>query len=477
MAFETEGGSVTADLTGFAEADFAETQSAQDSEIRVDGYPTPQAGIAEEQTLTKTTLASSGTFTLTYEGQTTAAIAYNASTTSIQDALEALSNVNPNDITVEGSRLSQAGATTFTFRDTAGDVNMISINSGDLDPSDPSNYAFAEQTKGNNYGWIKRSSNTIDDVISGVTLHLHDTTDTTGEQITLTRDVDLVKDKLTSMIDAYNIAVAYIKEKTGYDDTLKTAGVLMGDYVVSIIKNQLRTPLYTRTSGFIKDIDTFLMPAHIGLELDREGLLNLDTNVFDEAIAEDYMDVLAIIGADKTGSSDSNTIEFYGAHSRYTTAGEYDVQVQISGGAIVADSAKIKLSTESTYRTMTITDNIITGDSTFDDNGDPVYPENALQLSIDLSADGTYTATVRVKQGFTGTIEEALDRMLKVTTGTIEIDQEHVDDIIEQIQKKIENEENRLTKRENRLVIRFAHLEKTLALLQHQMAALGFSTV
>ncbi|GAI91923.1 unnamed protein product, partial [marine sediment metagenome] len=30
----------------FQPADFIETQSAQDSEIRVDGYPTPQAGIA-----------------------------------------------------------------------------------------------------------------------------------------------------------------------------------------------------------------------------------------------------------------------------------------------------------------------------------------------------------------------------------------------------------------------------------------------
>ncbi|MHC4720852.1 MAG: hypothetical protein ACYSYT_10305, partial [Planctomycetota bacterium] len=133
----TEGGSTTADLTGFAEADFAETQSAQDSEIRVDGYPTPQAGIAEVQTLVATTLPSSGTFTLTYEGQTTADIAYNALPAAIESALEALSNVNPGDIEVGGTRLNQAGATTFTFRDTAGDVNMISIDSSNLTPSDP----------------------------------------------------------------------------------------------------------------------------------------------------------------------------------------------------------------------------------------------------------------------------------------------------------------------------------------------------
>ena len=320
--------------------------------------------------------------------------------------------------------------------------------------------------------WISRSSNTIDDVIAGVTLHLHDTTDVNGEEITLTRDIQSVKDKLTSMVNAYNLAVVYIQEKTGFNDVLKTAGILMGDYVVSTIRSQIRTPLIAQTSGFVEDINSFLMPGQIGLELDKDGVLNLNTNVFDEAIAQDYMGVLAIIGADKTGSSDSNTIEFYDASSNYTTAGSYDVQVVVSGGVIT--SAQIKLSSESSYRDATYSGNIVTGDSTFDDNGDPVYPENALQLSVDLSRDDTFTATVRVKQGFTGAIEDALDNMLKATTGSIQIDQEHVNDTIEDIQEKIELEEDRLTKREARLVARFSRLERTLALIQSQMAALGF---
>jgi flagellar hook-associated protein 2 len=382
--------------------------------------------------------------------------------------------VEVGDIVVSGERINQDGDTIFTFNDSLGDVGMILIDSSNLTPS--SDYAFSETTKGDNSAsWIQRSSNTIDDVITGVALHLHDTTDVNGEEITLTRDIQSVKNKLTSMVDAYNLAVVYIQEKTGFNDVLKTAGVLMGDYVVSTMRSQLRTPLIAQTSGFIKDIDAFLTPGQIGLELDRDGVLSLDTNVFDEAIAENYMDALAIIGADKSGSSDSNTIEFYDASSTYTTAGSYDVEVVVGGGAIT--SARIKLSSESTYRDATYSGNIVTGDSTFDDNGDPVYPENALQLSVDLSQDGTFTATVRVKQGFTGAIEDAMDNMLKATTGSIQIDQEHVDDTIEDIQDKIELEEARLTKREARLVARFSHLEKTLALIQSQMAALGFGTM
>ena len=109
----------------------------------------------------------------------------------------------------------------------------------------------------------------------------------------------------------------------------------MGDYVVSTIAYQFREPIFEQTAGFTEDIDTFLTPVNIGLELDRNGILSLDTNNFDEAIAKNYRGVLAIIGADKTGSSSSDTIKFYGASSDYTTAGEYNVQVTEIGRAHV----------------------------------------------------------------------------------------------------------------------------------------------
>ncbi|UCC96702.1 MAG: flagellar filament capping protein FliD [Phycisphaerales bacterium] len=472
MAVSAEGGSATADLANFAASDFTQTQSAQDSLMKVDGFPAA-AAVSEVQTMNRSPSPGNGTYTMTYEGQTTSAIAYNASPAEIQAALEALSTVNAGDITVAGSANGlDDGAVTLTFGTTLGDVSMVSVDGSDLGPSS-SPVTVVETTKGVP-AYIRRSSNTIDDVIHGVTLHLHDTTDAAGEEITLTRDIESVKDKLTSMIDAYNLGVTFIKENTGYDTTQKTAGVLMGDYVVSTIKSQIRTPLFVQTSGFIEDIDTFLMPGQIGLELDRDGLLSLDTNVFDEAIAEDYLGSLAIIGADKTGSTDSNTVKFYHASSTYTTAGSYDVEVVVGSGAIT--SARIKATDESTWRDATYSSNIVTGNSTFDDNGDPVYAENGLQLSVDLSQDGTFTATVRVKQGFAGAIEDVLDDMLKATTGSIQIDQEHVDDQIEYLQEKVELEEYRLGLRETRLIARFARLEKTLALLQSQMGALGLST-
>jgi len=359
MSQSTVGGSVSANLAGFTAADFVETQSAQDSRIKVDGFPTG----ADE--------------------------------------------------------------------------------------------------------WITRSSNTIDDVISGVTLHLHDTGTI---QLGLTRDVQSVKENIQTMVDAYNSIMSFIDVNTKYNEETGTAGLLMGDMTIRSLRDILRMPLIERTDGFIADSDTFLMPGQIGLELDQSGLLSLDSTVFDEALAEDYTGLLALIGADKSGNSSNDTIQFYNASSSYTAGGAYDVEVTVSGGAIT--SARIKSKDESTYRDANVQGNIVTGDNTFNSNGVPLYPENGLQLSVDLSQDGVFTATVRVKQGFAGALDDALGRILKSTTGLLTLDQEAAETRIENLERDIEDEEERLSRREERLMFKYARLERMLTMMQNQTAAL-----
>lgn len=65
------------------------------------------------QTATLTGNPTGGTFTLTYSGQTTSDLAYNASATDVQTALEALSNLAPGDVTVTATKAG--GPYTITF--------------------------------------------------------------------------------------------------------------------------------------------------------------------------------------------------------------------------------------------------------------------------------------------------------------------------------------------------------------------------
>ena len=75
------------------------------------GQVTP-AQANEVQTVTITGAPEGGTFTLTFSGQTTGPIAYNATAAAVQAALEALSNIAPGDVLVTGAA---GGPYTVTF--------------------------------------------------------------------------------------------------------------------------------------------------------------------------------------------------------------------------------------------------------------------------------------------------------------------------------------------------------------------------
>lgn len=73
-------------------------------------YLVPFDGAAEVQTVTVSGSPTGGTFTLTLDGQTTDAIAYDAAASDVEDALAALSNVS--SVSVSGD---DGGAWTVTF--------------------------------------------------------------------------------------------------------------------------------------------------------------------------------------------------------------------------------------------------------------------------------------------------------------------------------------------------------------------------
>jgi hypothetical protein len=76
---------------------------------------------SEVQTVTIT--ATGGTFKLIYDGQVTSALAYNASTATVQAALWALSNIADNAVAVTGT----AGNYTLTWINSLGNVNPVEV--------------------------------------------------------------------------------------------------------------------------------------------------------------------------------------------------------------------------------------------------------------------------------------------------------------------------------------------------------------
>lgn len=107
-------------------------------------------GTAEIQTLTITGAPTGGTFTITYDAQTTAAIAYNATAAQVQSALEALSNVVPGDVFVTGGPLPGT-ALTLTWGGTKiGNVAQPTTTDSFTGGTSPAS-AFATTTAGTDY--------------------------------------------------------------------------------------------------------------------------------------------------------------------------------------------------------------------------------------------------------------------------------------------------------------------------------------
>jgi len=324
--------------------------------------------------------------------------------------------------------------------------------------------------------WIERSSNTITDAVPGATLRLQgtgtvtvnvyrpDNNDLKPVIVNLTRDTDELQSDLENLVAIYNGIVDTVQQYAGYDPETQTAGVLIGDSGINLLVGQVRSLLTSRQSGFDSAQDTFTMAADIGIEIDRDGYLSLDTTTLQEAISEDYFGVLELIGAIGLGGSDSSYVQFNSAESS-TEAGDYEVEVEFDGaGAITA--ARVRKQGETEWRDATWNGSVITGGVG--------NPEQGLQVTFvyNPSLTSPVTANVRVQQGFAGAVYDRLGEFLDAADGPIAIKKERYDRAIAELENRIDVAEDRLVEKEERLREKYARLEATLAQLDSFRAAI-----
>ncbi len=145
----------------------AETNVAQ---LTADATST--TGVNEVQLVTITGGPTGGTFTLTFNGQTTPAQAYNVSAATLQTALRALTSINGANVTVTGDA---GGPFTITFIGTLADANQPAITAN-----------AASLTGGTTPGV------TIDTTTPGADATVTIATQTAGGPLTAAQNVDIV---------------------------------------------------------------------------------------------------------------------------------------------------------------------------------------------------------------------------------------------------------------------------------------------
>jgi flagellar hook-associated protein 2 len=147
---------------------------------------------------------------------------------------------------------------------------------------------------------IHRSNNVINDVIEGVNLTLKSAPEAPDNQTTLTvsRDLDAVVSKITAFVDTYNEAIDLFEGYQSFDSATETAGVLMGDATTKSMRNRLNTMV----TGMVSGVESFSRLADLGIALNREGRLEVDSSTLNSALDDHFDDVLQFFTQSTEGS-------------------------------------------------------------------------------------------------------------------------------------------------------------------------------
>ena len=168
---------------------------------------------------------------------------------------------------------------------------------------------------------LTSASNTVIDVITGVTLTLLKADETTPETATLTlsRDTAAIRDKVGALADAYNAVLDFLDQAASFDSDTLASGPLFGNSTVRQVQNLLFNGLLGSPEGITGDFANLLA---IGIDFDSDGRMSLDAAAFDEAIASDLDNVKALFM--ELGTINDQDITFVSATSK-TVPGTYEI--------------------------------------------------------------------------------------------------------------------------------------------------------
>ncbi len=158
--------------------------------------------------------------------------------------------------------------------------DLTRLSTANFDPIQPAqdSIIYVDNQK------VTRSSNSLTDVISGVTLTLKSADVNATGTLSVGLDKDSVKTKVNDFVKAYNSLADSIKSLSSYDPSTKKGGPLFGDATTRSIQNQLRQTLSTPVAG----ATSFATLAEIGIKTNKAGQLEVDPTKLDSVINSDF---------------------------------------------------------------------------------------------------------------------------------------------------------------------------------------------
>lgn len=167
---------------------------------------------------------------------------------------------------------------------------------------------------------VSKTSNTVSDVIQGVTLTLHKAT-TSAATLTVARDTASISSSISSFVKTYNDLSKTLKDLSAYDASTQKGAILQGDATVRSLHTQLRGILNTAVVGTSGGLTKL---SDVGVSFQKDGTLKLDQNKLDSAIASNFGDIAGLFAS--VGKATDSLVSFSSATSS-TKAGNFAVNV------------------------------------------------------------------------------------------------------------------------------------------------------
>ena len=268
------------------------TDLAQSQIVASTGYASSSAAVATGTLTLQLGTYAAGVFT----GSTSTDITIDSSNNTLGGLRDA---INAAKTGVTASIVNDGNTTRLVLSSdnsgTANSFKLSGLTGFDFNPAAAGASTLASKQVAKNAAFtldgidMTRSSNTVSDVLTGVTFTLKaKTTSTTS--LAITSDTTSIKAKINSFVSAYNGAVSLMSSQTNYNTTTKSGGPLNGESSVRAIQSQLRNII----GGSVSGNSGATRLADVGIKVGVDGKLTVDDTKLSAALGDPTKNVAGL---------------------------------------------------------------------------------------------------------------------------------------------------------------------------------------
>ncbi|MFL9934623.1 flagellar filament capping protein FliD [Paraburkholderia sp. RL18-103-BIB-C] len=154
---------------------------------------------------------------------------------------------------------------------------------------------------------VTNSTNTVTSALSGITLNLSaasvDTTGSSPQTLTVAQDTTSQANTINQFVTLYNTLVTTVGTLTSFSSGATSQGVLLGDSTLNMVQNQLASIV----AAGVKNGNTTTSLASIGISLNADGSLSVDSDTLNNALKTNQSTVASLFNSTNGVAAQLNT--------------------------------------------------------------------------------------------------------------------------------------------------------------------------